>query len=212
MTHKTFVLDGKVDTTMRYIVLTMSFLAFTFAGGQRVAANQCVRISVKHVLDSEGNRSNGDYTEDSAIVAAIGDANTVLANNDSTWRLELLEIVDVPGICQYFDITGDQKKDMEDDAEADPSTYHWRFDVINIYVVNTLDGGAERLDNWSIRERVFTMEHSRWERAVGCTGFDIPRVVDEEDVRIITGTMARFPTFHETGWRILRSARIIRSS
>lgn len=71
---------------------------------------------------------------------------------------------------------------------------------------------AERLDNWSIRERVFTMEHSRWERAVGCTGFDIPRVVDEEDVRIITGTMARFPNFHETGWRILRSARVIRSS
>jgi hypothetical protein len=77
---------------------------------------------------------------------------------------------------------------------------------------NKADEIAERLDNWSIRERVFTMDHSRWERAVGCTGFDIPRVVDDEDVRVITGTMARFPTFQDTGWRILRSARIVRAS
>ena len=77
---------------------------------------------------------------------------------------------------------------------------------------NKADEIAERIDSWAIRERVFTMEHSRWERAVGCTGFDIPLVVDDDDVKIITGTMARFPTFHDTGWEILRSARVIRSS
>jgi tetratricopeptide (TPR) repeat protein len=77
---------------------------------------------------------------------------------------------------------------------------------------NKADEIANRLDNWSLRERVFTMEHSRWERAVGCTGFDIPRVVDEDEVRVITGTMARFPMFHETGWQILRSAKIVRAS
>jgi hypothetical protein len=76
---------------------------------------------------------------------------------------------------------------------------------------NKADEIAERLDNWCMRERVFTMDHARWERAVGCTGFDIPRVVDEDDVRIITGTMARFPTFRDTGWRILRSARVVRA-
>lgn len=77
---------------------------------------------------------------------------------------------------------------------------------------NKADEIAERLDNWAIRERVFTMEHSRWERAVGCTGFDIPRIVDEDDVRIIAGTMARFPTFRDTGWEILRSARVVRTN
>jgi len=77
---------------------------------------------------------------------------------------------------------------------------------------NKADEIGERLDNWSLRERVFTMEHTRWERAVGSTGFDIPRVVDEEDVRVIAGTMARFPSFHRTGWEILRSAKIVRSS
>jgi hypothetical protein len=75
---------------------------------------------------------------------------------------------------------------------------------------NKADEIASELNNWAIRERVFTMEHSRWERAIGCTGFDIPRVIDEEEVRIITGTMARFPAFRDTGWRILSSARVVR--
>lgn len=74
---------------------------------------------------------------------------------------------------------------------------------------NKADEVAEAVDSWAIRERVFTMEHARWERAVGCTGFDIPCIVDEDDVRIITGTMARYPTFRETGWQILNSAKVV---
>lgn len=81
---------------------------------------------------------------------------------------------------------------------------------------NKADEIATRLDNWALCERVFTMEHSRWERAVVCTGFDIPKVMDEDEdedeVRVITGTMARFPRFHTTGWLILRSAKVIRAS
>lgn len=74
---------------------------------------------------------------------------------------------------------------------------------------NKADEIAERLDSWAIRERVFTMEHTRWERAVGCTGFDIPLVVDRDEMRTITGTMARFPSFRDTGWKILRSANVV---
>lgn len=74
---------------------------------------------------------------------------------------------------------------------------------------NKADEIADQLDSWAIRERVFTMEHARWERAVGCTGFEIPCVVDEDDVRVITGTMARYPTFRDTGWQILNSAKVV---
>jgi len=74
---------------------------------------------------------------------------------------------------------------------------------------NKADEIATKLDNWAIRERVFTMEHTRWERAVGCTGFEIPCVIDPEEVRTITGTMARFPSFRDTGWQILRTARVV---
>ena len=68
---------------------------------------------------------------------------------------------------------------------------------------------ADRLDNWSMRERVFTLQHTRWERAQSSTGFDIPCVIDTDDVRVIAGTMGRFPTFRDTGWRILQSAQIV---
>jgi hypothetical protein len=76
-------------------------------------------------------------------------------------------------------------------------------------LTNKADEIANRLDNWAMRERVFTMHYTRWERASGSTGFDIPCVIDSEDVRIITGTMGRFPTFRETGWRILHSAQVV---
>ncbi|MEE8459651.1 MAG: hypothetical protein V3S08_07250 [Phycisphaerales bacterium] len=68
---------------------------------------------------------------------------------------------------------------------------------------------AERLNNWSMRERIFTMQFARWERAVSATGIDIPCMVDNDDVRVIAGAMGRFPSFRETGWSILRSARIV---
>ena len=74
---------------------------------------------------------------------------------------------------------------------------------------NKADEIANRLDDWPMRERVFTMQHTRWERATGSTCFEIPRVIDSDDVRIITGTMGRFPTFRPTGWRILQTAQII---
>ena len=74
---------------------------------------------------------------------------------------------------------------------------------------NKADEIADRLDNWSMRERVFTMQYKRWERAVNVSGLDIPCVIDSDDVRVIAGTMGRFPSFRETGWRILHSARIV---
>jgi len=68
---------------------------------------------------------------------------------------------------------------------------------------------ADRLNNWSMHERIFTMQFTRWERAVSATGLDIPCIVDNDDVRVIAGAMGRFPSFRETGWRILRSAGIV---
>jgi hypothetical protein len=74
---------------------------------------------------------------------------------------------------------------------------------------NKADEIANQLDNWSMRERVFSMQYTRWERAAGFTCFEIPCVIDSDDVRVITGTMGRFPTFRKTGWRILHTARIV---
>jgi hypothetical protein len=74
---------------------------------------------------------------------------------------------------------------------------------------NKADEISNLLDDWPMRERVFTMQHTRWERAIGSTGFEIPVIIDSDDVRIITGAMGRFPFFKDTGWQILRTAQII---
>jgi hypothetical protein len=76
-------------------------------------------------------------------------------------------------------------------------------------LTNKAEEIADRLDNWSMRERVFTMQYVRWERAQSSTGFDIPCVIDTDDVRVLAGTMGRFPTFRDTGWRILQSAQVV---
>jgi hypothetical protein len=74
---------------------------------------------------------------------------------------------------------------------------------------NKADEIANQLDNWAMRERVFTMQYTRWERAAGATCFEIPCVIDSDDIRVIAGTMGRFPTFRKTGWRILHTAQIV---
>jgi tetratricopeptide (TPR) repeat protein len=74
---------------------------------------------------------------------------------------------------------------------------------------NKADEIAALLDNWSMRERVFTMQYTRWERAAASTCFEAPRVIDCDDVRVITGAMGRFPSFRPIGWKILTTAQIV---
>jgi len=73
---------------------------------------------------------------------------------------------------------------------------------------------ADRLGNWAIRERVFTLEHDlRFVNSSNGATVDIPAdrkwVMDREDVRNLLGTMGRFHRFRRTGWSILRQAIII---
>lgn len=76
---------------------------------------------------------------------------------------------------------------------------------------NKADEIANHLDNWSMRERVFTMEFARRQRLSDWTGIESEWTIDNEDVRVLAGTMGRFPAFHGTGWQILRTARIVRN-
>ncbi len=77
---------------------------------------------------------------------------------------------------------------------------------------NKADEIANRLDNWSMRERVFTLQHAGHQRFIGWTGQPIPMTIDSEDIRMITGTMGRFPQFRRTGWNILQHANVVQNS
>jgi hypothetical protein len=63
---------------------------------------------------------------------------------------------------------------------------------------------ADRLDNWSLRERAFSMDLFRHDQEP-----DSPWSLDEEEIRGVIGTMGRFPAFRDRGYRILRQARLV---
>jgi hypothetical protein len=69
---------------------------------------------------------------------------------------------------------------------------------------------ADHLDNWAMRERVFTMEYARRQRFHEWTGLPSEWTIDQDDVRVVTGTMGRFPEFRRTGWTILQTAKVVR--
>jgi hypothetical protein len=77
---------------------------------------------------------------------------------------------------------------------------------------NKADEIANHLNHWSMRERVFSMQFEGRQRLIGWTGQDIPLVIDNDDVRLIAGTMGRFPQFRETGWSILNNGNIIKEA
>ena len=72
-------------------------------------------------------------------------------------------------------------------------------------------GPTEVLFNWA-SAGAFTLEMVRRERLERSTGFDPEWVLDAEDIRTIAGTMGRFPSFRDTGWRILSQARIVEAA
>ncbi len=71
---------------------------------------------------------------------------------------------------------------------------------------------ADRLNNWAIRERVFTMEMRRRDRLRELAGVPVEWPLDSEGVRLVVGAMGRFPAFRSTGWRILETATLIGSA
>lgn len=70
---------------------------------------------------------------------------------------------------------------------------------------------ANHLDNWALREKVFTMQYSLHETLVEATGIDLDFTVDSDDLRLIAGTMGRFPAFRGVGWRIFQTAKVVKA-
>lgn len=69
---------------------------------------------------------------------------------------------------------------------------------------------ADRIDNWSIRERAFTFEHFRRQRIGDDSAPAGGRwILDEEDLGHVLGTMGRFPSFRTVGWQILESCGLL---
>lgn len=71
---------------------------------------------------------------------------------------------------------------------------------------------ADRLDNWAMRERVFTIQFALHNLMVDTTGLDLAFTIDDDERSLISATMGRFPTFRSTGWKILETARVVQGA
>ncbi len=68
---------------------------------------------------------------------------------------------------------------------------------------------ADRLNNWSMRERVFTLQFGLHQTVTDSTGFEVDFPIDEQNKSLITATMGRFPSFRSVGWQILATAKVV---
>ncbi|HLO41233.1 MAG TPA: hypothetical protein VK176_09440 [Phycisphaerales bacterium] len=68
---------------------------------------------------------------------------------------------------------------------------------------------ADRLNNWAMRERLFTMEYLHRQQAHDVGDPDGEWAIDQEEIKVIVGTMGRFPMFRSTGWKILQNATVV---
>jgi tetratricopeptide (TPR) repeat protein len=65
---------------------------------------------------------------------------------------------------------------------------------------------AEATGHWALRERFLTVDYLRWSRRLGAHSLAESMVLDQEDVQMIAGAMARFPDFRPFGWELVRRA------
>jgi hypothetical protein len=71
---------------------------------------------------------------------------------------------------------------------------------------------AERLDNWAMRERAYTLQYSMHRTLAESSGLEMDFTIAAQDRGKITATMGRFPSFREVGWDILDTAKVVGSN
>jgi len=74
-----------------------------------------------------------------------------------------------------------------------------------VFSERLLDIGR-RLGNWELIERAVSIEYSRRSRITEKIGVEFPTVLDSEDLRLLAGTIGRFPRLWESGWRLISHA------
>lgn len=104
-----------------------------------------LRVSIKFIRSSAGERPPGTFSTEAAITQAFANTNTAMARWARGYRYVITEMLDVYGAGQFYDLVGNaEMRLLEDTAEAAPIQYYWRIDAVNVFIVNSFDvaGGA----------------------------------------------------------------------
>lgn len=125
-------------------ILILAAVAGGLGGAVEAEAQLVWRVSVKFILNANGNRpATGNCNTDAEVEAQIDLGNEVLEAYGRGYSLQLTEIVDLSGVSQWYSstINSANRDNLEAAAIASPTTYAWRSNAINIYI-NGDDGSG----------------------------------------------------------------------
>jgi hypothetical protein len=99
-----------------------------------------IRVSVNFILNASSNRpATGDLNTDAEVNALVQRANEILTENRTEYKFQLLGINEVVGESEFYNLpsggnNGANRDAIRNAAIADPTTWHWRTDAINMYI------------------------------------------------------------------------------
>jgi hypothetical protein len=95
-------------------------------------------VSVKVVLDASGHRPvGGNLSTDEGIQNSVANANRKLAGFGRGYQMNLIEIRDLPGHSELYDVTECEAVGaIKAGIQINPASYLWVPDAMNIYVNN----------------------------------------------------------------------------
>lgn len=131
------------------------------------------RVSVKFILGPGGARPCCDFTTNADVAAQIQRGNDALKATGRGYSLDLIEIVDVAGLEEFFNIDArdsDNRGTLELIVRFGPPSFGWRDDAINMYVNNSTnsavcafpDEGSLLLFGQGLRDESFIHESGHY--------------------------------------------------
>ena len=132
-----------ISVTTLLLATSLTLLGAT-ASGQGY-----VPVSVKFVHD-QTPVPGGQFSTFQDLIDAVDQANAILAANGASWKLMCCEIVSLANsseVAQFLDVNDGivcsappTVDEFDLAAKQDPVTFGWRFDALNVYVVNSICG------------------------------------------------------------------------
>ena len=107
-----------------------------------------IRLSIKYVLDAQGNRAPGPWSTDAAVLAVIEQTSAALERGGRGYGYQVLlnqqgKLDEVVGQSSFFNIeTSSEYAQLEAAAEQNPVAFYWRQDAVNVYIVNSAPSGG----------------------------------------------------------------------
>lgn len=113
------------------------FMALAFPAGTALAQDVEVRLSVKFVLDAQGQPPSGTLGTAPGVLAHVDEINDqAMARFGRGYGFRFVELVDVAGYPQYYEL--DDSAEMNDliaRAPVEPGLL-WNGAAVNVYVVD----------------------------------------------------------------------------